>query len=74
MRSVKPSIIPLKTSTPLPKRTMRIYMTVQGMTQQAQSSPHKHPVFIGEGFATEAALEETEPFVEPGIFCSDVLV
>jgi hypothetical protein len=43
---------------------MRRYMTVQGMMQHEQSSPHQHPVLIGPGFATEEAVEDT---VEAGM-------
>jgi hypothetical protein len=44
-----------------------VYMTVQGMMQQLQSSPHQHGVLIVPGFAMEEAVEETEPLVEAGI-------
>jgi hypothetical protein len=50
-----------------------IYMTVHGMMQHEQSSPHsKQPVLIG--FATEEAAEEMDPLVDagmaiPGMLC-----
>lgn len=42
-------------------------MTVQGMMQQLQSSPHQHGCLTGPGFAIEEAAEET---VEAGILTS----
>ncbi|KAK7185923.1 hypothetical protein PSPO01_08173 [Paraphaeosphaeria sporulosa] len=42
-------------------------MTLQGMMQQLQSSPHQHGCLTGPGFAIEEAAEET---VEAGIMAS----
>lgn len=43
------------------------YMTVQGIMQQLQSSPHQQGSLTGPGFAMEEAEEETDPLVEAGI-------
>lgn len=48
------------------------YMTVQGIMQQLQSSPHQQGSWTGLGFAIEDAVLETDPFVEAGIFASVV--
>lgn len=42
-------------------------MTVQGIMQQLQSSPHQQGSLTGPGFAMEEAEEETDPLVEAGI-------
>jgi hypothetical protein len=49
---------------------MRYYMTVHGIQQNEQSSPHQQDVLMGPGFTIEEAAEETDPFVEDGIFDS----